>query len=98
MKTAHFANQKNKQIVVGTEWGILSVFQRYKNFLPSLSSDKSGGSIHRARALFSSPDASVVVGLLGGFQHDSPKLGVGTKRRSEKNSRVLAWRSLKSLE
>lgn len=68
MKTAHFANQKNKQIVVGTEWGILSVFQRYKNFLPSLSSDKSGGSIHRARALFSSLDASVVVGLLGGFR------------------------------
>lgn len=48
-------------MVVGVEWGILSVFHRYKNFLPNLGSDKSGGSIHRAGVVFSSPDASVVV-------------------------------------
>ena len=86
-------------MVVGVEWGILSVFHRYKNFLPSLGSDKSRGSIHRAGVLFSSPDASVVMvegELLGGFQHHSAKLGPRGILR--KNSRVLAWRSLRSLE
>lgn len=56
---------KNKQIVVGHEWGILSVFQRYKNFLPSLCSDKSGGSIHRARLSLLSRCLPVVVGVVG---------------------------------